>query len=99
MLGVTLTTPSLSLPSTARNAIQYLLIRRVMQPQGVKSLLKMTMGSEDHGGTLLERYEKISTLLSIVPKGIPSNVRLLYYIDHTSQRSLDLQRIRFCRPI
>ncbi|KAG8819060.1 hypothetical protein FRC18_012206 [Serendipita sp. 400] len=61
------------LPKTATNAIRYLLARRILQPNGISSLLSMTISSEDHGSDLLDRYEQITKLLSTPPRGIATD--------------------------
>lgn len=68
MLGVVLNIPHL--PVTARNAIRYLLTRRILPQNGVKALLSGLLGQESHSGELLERYEKIAKLLCTPPRGL-----------------------------
>ncbi|KAG8805452.1 hypothetical protein FRC19_007872 [Serendipita sp. 401] len=62
------------LPRTATNAVRYLLARRILQPNGISSLLSMIISSEDHGSDLLDRYEQITKLLSTPPRGIATDV-------------------------
>jgi hypothetical protein len=90
MLGATLST--LGLPKTAKNAIQYLLSRRILWPKGVISLLSVMLGSEDHGGDMLERYEQVTSLLSRPPRGTSPEVCIHAYClgtfaDETEIRS------------
>jgi hypothetical protein len=73
LLGLTLQTPNL--PATAKNAIKYLLSRRILRPNGLRAFLKV-MIAEEHDGTSLVKYEHIGTLLSTPPRGISAHVRV-----------------------
>ncbi len=74
MLGVVLNAPHL--PATARNAIRYLLTRRVLAQNGVKALLSSLLDQESHSGELLERYEQIAKLLCTPPRGMDKKVNM-----------------------
>jgi hypothetical protein len=73
LLGLTLQTPNL--PATAKNAIKYLLSRRILRPNGLRAFLNV-MVAEEHDGTSLAKYEQIGTLLSTPPRGASAQVRV-----------------------
>jgi hypothetical protein len=73
LLGLTLQTPNL--PATAKNAIKYLLSRRILRPNGLRAFLNV-MTAEEHDGTSLAKYEHIGTLLSTPPRGTSAQVRV-----------------------
>ncbi|KIM25905.1 hypothetical protein M408DRAFT_25799 [Serendipita vermifera MAFF 305830] len=65
LLGVTLNTPHL--PTTAKNAIKYLLSRRILQPKGLQAFLGIMTGQESEA--TLAKYEQIAMLISTPPRG------------------------------
>jgi hypothetical protein len=78
LLGLTLQAPNL--PSTAKNAIKYLLSRRILRSNGLRAFLTVMLAGE-HDGTSLAKYEHIGTLLSTPPRSISIQVRFINHIS------------------
>ena len=63
------------LPLHARTAATYLLSRRLMHPQGIRALFYSTF-DEDIAGDTMQRFDAVSQLLSLPPKGIDNEVSM-----------------------
>lgn len=61
------------LPAHARTAATYLLSRRLMHPQGIEALFYSTF-DDDIAGDTMQRFDAVSQLLSLPPKGINQQV-------------------------
>jgi len=63
------------LPPHARMAATYLLSRRLMHPQGIRALFYSTF-EDDIAGDMIQRFDAVSQLLSLPPKGINTEVSI-----------------------
>lgn len=63
------------LPPHARTAATYLLTRRLIHPQGIRALFYSTF-DDDIAGDTVQRYDAVSQLLSLPPKGINKEVSI-----------------------
>lgn len=66
---------SRALPPHARTAATYLLSRRLMHPQGITALFYSTF-DEDIAGDTMQRFDAVSRLFSLPPKGINKEVSI-----------------------
>ena len=66
LLGVTLGTPHLL--ASGKNAIKYLLSRRILHPKGLQSFLNVMTSQEEE--VTLAKYDQFATLISTPPRGM-----------------------------